>query len=280
MRFAVETLPPFLMAGTRFLLSGAMLYAWARGRGEAKPKPHHWKAAAIVGGLLLFSGNGGVVWAEQYIPSSLAALLISITPLWMVLLDWARPNGVRPNAGVSLGLILGLAGVAFLIGPVHLSTANRFYLWGFAAAVLATVSWAAGSVYSRHAALPSAPLLATGMEMLCGGAMLLGLGLLTGETGQLHFDAVSLRSFLSFLYLVVFGSLIGFTSFSWLLGVAPISRVSTYAYVNPVVAVFLGWAFAHEALSPRMLAAAAIIVLGVVLITTYRPSETRQGEPT
>jgi drug/metabolite transporter (DMT)-like permease len=280
MRFAVETLPPFLMAGSRFLLAGAILYAWARARGEAKPKRLHWIAATVVGGLLLVSGNGGVAWAEQYIPSGLAALLISITPVWMVLLDWARPGGVRPNGGVSLGLILGLVGVAVLIGPVHLSASNHLYFLGAAAAVFATLSWSAGSVYSRHAALPSAPLLATGMEMLCGGALLVALGLLTGEAGNLHLDAVTARSFLSFLYLVVFGSLIGFTSFRWLLGVAPISRVSTYAYVNPVVAVVVGWAFAHEALSPRTLVAAATIVLGVVLITTYRPVETRQGEPT
>lgn len=274
-RFADETIPPFLMAGTRFAIAGAVLYTWTRMRGAKRPGRKYWKSALVVGLLLLVGGNGGVVWAEQVLPSSVTALLISTVPLWIVLLDWLRPGGTVPALPTVGGLLLGFAGVALLVtgetaagtgAPGGVSSAPLYAL----IVVLAAVSWAVGSLYSRSAKMPPVPLLGTGMEMLAGGAVLLVLGAATGELGQVHLQAVSLRSALALLYLIVFGSLIAFTAYIWLLRNAPVARVATYAYVNPVVAVFLGWAFDHEQLSARTLLAAAVIVGGVVVITTFR----------
>ncbi len=269
-RFAIETVPPFLMAGARFTVAGTVLYAWARQRGAPRPTGANWAAGAAVGALLLVGGNGGLVWAEQRIPSGLAALLAGLVPLWIVLLDWLRPGGVRPGGVVVAGLAFGFAGMALLVGPGNLIGGQQVDAVGALVVALATLLWAAGSLYSRRAALPASPLLATSLEMLAGGALLLLAAAITGEAARFHPGAVSLRSLLACGYLIVFGSLVGFTAYGWLLREVPAARVSTYAYVNPVVAVVLGWALAGEPLSGRTLAAAAIIVTGVVLITTYQ----------
>ena len=273
-RFADETIPPFLMAGTRFVSAGAVLYIWTRLRGAERPGRMYWKSALIVGLLLLVGGNGGVVWAEQVLPSSVTALLISTVPIWIVLLDWLRPGGNVPALPTVGGLLLGFAGVALLVtaGTAGTSASGGASSTPFYAVIvlLAAVSWAVGSLYSRSAKMPPVPLLGTGMEMLAGGAVLLVLGVATGELGQVHLQAVSLRSALALFYLIVFGSLVAFTAYIWLLRHAPVARVATYAYVNPAVAVLLGWAFDHEQLSVRTLLAAAIIVGGVVVITTFR----------
>ncbi|HET7091052.1 MAG TPA: drug/metabolite exporter YedA [Anaerolineae bacterium] len=265
-RFAIETMPPFLMGGARYLIAGAILYALTR-RSRAAAVPRiHWRSAFIVGGLLLLGGNGGVIWAEQVIPSGLAALLIATVPLWMALLNWLRGDNVRPNLGVTLGLALGLLGIVFLVSPGESAGGDQVNSLGVLVLVLAALSWSIGSLYSRKAQLPAEPLLATAMEMLAGGALLLVAGLLTGEAGQLRLDQVSPRSLLALGYLIVFGSLVGFSAYVWLLRVSTPARVSTYAFVNPVVAVFLGWALAGESLTPRTLVAAAVIVTAVVLI--------------
>lgn len=271
-RFAIETLPPFFMAGTRFVIAGAVLYGFARLRGASPPARFHWGTAAVVGGLLLLGGNGGVSWAEQLVPSGLAALLIATVPLWMVVLDWVWHGGVRPGGRVAVGLLSGFAGVALLVSPGELAGGSHVDPVGAAVLMLAALSWAAGSLYSRRARLPDSPLLGTAMEMFAGGVLLLMAGLVTGEWARLEIDEVSLRSVLSVGYLIVFGSLIGFTAYIWLLKVTTPARVSTYAYVNPVVAVFLGWALASEPLTFRTLLAAAVIVTAVVLITTSRAS--------
>lgn len=268
-RFAIETLPPFLMAGTRFVIAGALLYAWMRMRGQPRPSAQHWRATAVVGGLLLLGGNGLVVWAEQWVASGVAALLVATVPFWMVLLDWLRPGGVRPSAGIFLGLLIGFGGIALLIGPGDWAGGGVYGL-GAAALVLASLSWAVGSIYSRGAALPQSAPLATGMEMLAGGGLLLLVGTLLGEVGRVDPAGISLRSAAALLYLIVFGSLIGFSAYIWLLGVSTPARVSTYAYVNPVVAVFLGWLLANEPLTPRIGLAVAIIVGAVMVITTRR----------
>ena len=271
--FADETLPPFLMAGTRFVTAGALLYIWARLHNAARPGRRHWRSAAIVGLLLLVGGNGGVVFAEQVVPSSLVALLISTVPIWIVVLDWARPAGVRPTLSTGLGLVLGFAGVALLIG---LDTGQKSPggsinpLYG-SIVLFAAISWAAGSLYSKTAKMPDKPLLGNGMEMLAGGIILLVLGIATGELGQVHLRSISARSVLALGYLIIFGSLVAFTAYIWLLQHAPVARVATYAFVNPVVAVLLGWAFDREQLTGRTLLAAAIIVAGVVVITTFQP---------
>jgi drug/metabolite transporter (DMT)-like permease len=277
-RYAVESLPPFSMAGVRFLLAGGLLYGWARLRGAARPQPVHWRSAAIVGGLLLLGGNGIVVWAERFVDSGLTALLVSTTPLWMVVLYWLFQGGTRPGPRLIAGLVLGFAGVALLARPGSGQVAP------FAAGMLvfASLCWASGSLYSRRAPLPSSPLLATGLEMLCGGALLMVAGLVAGEPWSFEPSAVTAASFWSFLYLVFVGSLVGFTAYIWLLKAAPPALASTYAYVNPMVAVFLGWAFAGEPVTSQTLLSAAVIVAGVALITTAssKPSKPDAEEAT
>lgn len=264
--FAIETLPPFLMASVRFLVAGGFLYTWTRLRGGERPLRAHWVAATIIGGFLLLGGNGAVVWAEQRVSSGMAALLIATLPLWMVLVDWLRPGGTRPTGRVILGLVVGFAGLVYLIGPddAGVESVDRI---GAAVLLFGSLSWAIGSIFARTAPRPRTPLLGTGMEMLAGGALLLVLGLAAGESPQVQLAAVSSRSALALLYLIVFGSLIGYTAYVWLLRVSTPARVSTYAYVNPVVAVFLGWALAGESLGARTLLGAAIIVGSVVIIT-------------
>lgn len=266
-KFAIETLPPLLMAGARFVTAGALLYLWMRLRGASRPTLLHWANATIVGGCLLLGGNGGVVWAAQYVPSGITALIIATVPLWMVLLEWFR--GVRPGGGVIAGLLLGLAGIVLLIGPGEFRADREIHLWGAVVLLCAAFSWAAGSIYARRATLPSSALLATGMEMIMGGALQLLAGSLLGEWGRLELDSISWRSALSFIYLIIFGSWVGFSAYIWLLRVTTAAIASTYAYVNPVVAVFLGWALAGEAFSERTLLAATIIVVAVALITLY-----------
>jgi drug/metabolite transporter (DMT)-like permease len=267
-RIAIETLPPFLMAGTRFLAAGAILYAVARSRGAPRPTRAHWRSAAIIGFLLLMWSNGSVVWAETRVPSGITSLLVTTVPLFMVLIHWMRRDGERPRLGVAAGIVLGLAGVAFLVEPG--TGGERLDPLGTLVLCIAPIAWAWGSIWSRHADLPESPILAIGMEMLAGGALLLVLGLLVGESAQVHVAAISARSVAAWAYLTVFGALVGFTAYLWLLQVSTPAKVSTYAFVNPVVAVFLGWAFAHETVTPRTLIAAAAIIGAVALITFTR----------
>ncbi len=266
-RFAIETVPPLLMAGTRFAVAGTMLYSWTRLRGAPRPTRLHWSAAAVVGGLMLLGGNGGVSWAEQRVFSGLAALLIATVPLWMALLDWKRRGGVRPSGRGAVGLVFGFVGVALLVGPGELAGSSHMDPLGAMVLLLAAFSWAAGSLYSRQAQLPDSPLLAISMEMLTGGVLLLAAGLVTGEGARLEVSQVSPRSVLALGYLILFGSLVAFSAYIWLLKVSTPARAATYAYVNPVVAVILGWALGGEPLTLRTLLAAAVIVSAVVIIT-------------
>jgi drug/metabolite transporter (DMT)-like permease len=271
-KFGVETIPPFVMAGARHVIAGTLLYAWARRRTDERPSARHWLTAAFVGALLLVGGNGSVTWAEQRVSSGMAALLVATMPLWMVLLDWLRPGGVRPHIGAAFGLLLGFGGVALLVGPTKLNS-HQVDPIGAAVLVMAALSWAIGSLYSRHSKVATSPLLAAAMQSLCGGAILWILGAVSGEWARFAPAQVSMRSVLSLAYLVIFGSVLGFTAYIWLLRVTTTSRVSTYAYVNPVVAVLLGWAFAGEAVTPRMIGATALIVVAVALVITqqHRP---------
>jgi len=264
-RFAIETIPPFLMAATRYLTAGALLYGWARLRGAPRPSLLHWRSATILGAFLLLAGNGGVVWAEQHVGSGLAALLISTEPLWIVLLVWLRTGRKRPDWRVMTGLALGFAGLVLLVRP---SGSGSVSLIGVAALVLASLCWAWGSLYGQRAPLPSSPLATTGMQMLAGGAWLLLASTLAGEPARFTVAAVSAKSLLSLGYLTVFGAIVAFTAYVWLMRVAPPVLVSTYAYVNPVVAVLLGWLFAGEPLTGKTLGAAAVILTGVALITS------------
>jgi drug/metabolite transporter (DMT)-like permease len=266
--FAIDTLPPFLMAGTRFLIAGGLLYAGARSFGGApRPARAEWRAGAIAGVLMLLVGNGAVVWSEFRVPSGVAALIVGVVPCCMVLVDWLRPRGTRPTAQVTLGLVLGSAGLFFLIGPESIMGSGRADLLGVAALVIGSFSWAVGSIYSRHATLPRSPFIATAMQMLAGGVALTIVAALHGELAALDVSHFTLRSLAGWLYLIVFGSIVAFTAYAWLLRVSSPARVSTYAYVNPIVAVLLGWTFAGEPLTVRMMIAAAVIVSGVALIT-------------
>lgn len=269
-RFAIETLPPFLMAAGRFLVAGGLMWLWAKRRGAGRPTRRQVAAAAVVGLLLLMGGNGGVVWAELRIDSGLAALLVAMVPLWVVTLEWLRPGGRRPRLPLVLGVAGGLAGIVLLVGPAELAGAERVDLWGAGAVVVASLLWSIGSLYAARADLPASPRQATAIEMLVGGAGLVLVGVVTGEPGRLDLAAVSPLSWAALAYLVVFGSLLAFSAYVWLLRVAPPSKVATYAYVNPVVALVLGWALAGEELTARTLIAAAVILASVGLIVTYR----------
>jgi drug/metabolite transporter (DMT)-like permease len=264
-RFAIETIPPFLMAAARYLTAGVLLYGWSRLRGAPRPSLVHWRSAVIIGALLLLAGNGGVVWAEQRVSSGLVALLISTEPLWIVLMTWLRDRRQRPGGRVVAGLLLGFAGLVLLVRP---SSSGGLDPLAVVAVLIASLSWAWGSLYSQRAKLPASPLLSTGMQMLSGGGLLLLAAALTGEPARFALAEVSTRSLLSLAYLVVFGAIIAFTAYVWLLRSASTVLVSTYAYVNPVVAVLLGWAFAGEPLTRGTLVAAAVILTGVALISS------------
>lgn len=276
-RFAIETLPPLLMASVRFLVAGALLYAWARSRGAPRPTRAQWRAAAIVGGLLFVGGNGAVVVSEQWVPSGLVALVVASVPLWMVVVDWLWGSRARPGLQVTVGLLAGFGGVAFLAGSPGAGAGGGHELAGILLVTLGSLAWAAGSIYARQADLPPRPRLWVGMQMLAGGAFLLPLAVATGELGRLDPAGISMKSVLALAYLIVFGALLAFSAYIWLLGVSTPARVSTYAYVNPVVALFLGWALADEPLTFRSVVAGAIIVGSVVVITTgsSRPGEVR-----
>jgi drug/metabolite transporter (DMT)-like permease len=275
-RFAVETMPPFLTAGFRFLIAGGVLYIFRRLRGDKAPLRLEWRSAAIVGLFLLVGGNGGLMWAEQRVASGIAALLIGSVPLWIALLDSLRPGGRRPDRWVIIGVLAGFAGILILIGPAQLiGIQGEVDPLGAVVLLLAALSWAAGSLYNRGAKLPDSPLLGTGMEMLVGSLGLFILGTVTGEWSQMDLTSFSTRSLLGFAYLVVFGSLVGFASYVWLLRVAPTMLVSTYAYVNPLVAILLGSLLAGEALTPRVVLAVMFILGSVVLITLTNPATSK-----
>ena len=264
-RFAIETLPSALMLGTRFLGAGGIMYIWLRARGAKAPRAIHWRSAAILGILMPVFGTGIVVWAEKRVPSGTAALLVAIEPLWIVLLQWVHPNGKRPSAAVIAGVALGLAGLYLLVDPGGTKAHGNFFAEGVL--LLAALSWAIGSLYSRSAPRAEAKFLGTAMEMLVAGAVLITLGLAGGEAGHFSFAAASGKSWMALLYLITFGSIIAYTAYVWLLRTVSPTLVSTYAFVNPVVAVLLGWAFAGEPLNARTIAAAAVIVGAVALIT-------------
>jgi len=267
-RVAIETLPPLMMAGARYLAAGGVLYALARWRGAPAPRREHWRWATVVGAFMLLGGNGAVVWAEQRVPSGLAALLIATVPLWMALLAWRSGAAPRPSGLILLGLLLGMLGVALLVSARGLGDGRGVDPIGAVVLIGGALSWAHGSLVARRGPAPSNPFLATAMQMLAGGVCLTVAGLARGEWGRFDPAAVSSRSVFAFLYLWSFGSFLGFTAYIYLLRATTPARAATYAFVNPLVAVVLGWTLAGETLSARTLVAAAIIVSGVVAIVT------------
>lgn len=279
-KIAIETIPPFLMAGMRFTIAGLMLYALARSRGAKRPTREHWRNSAVIGALLFLAGNGALTWAELRVPSGLAALLLSIIPLWMVLLHhFELRRGL--DWQLILGLVLGLAGIALLVGPRELLGGGRVSPLGAGVLVAGSIAWSIGSLYARRAKMPKSALLSASMEMLAGGAGLFLLGMVVGEGRALIHPIASAHSLWALSYLIVFGSLLGFTAYHWLLTVSTPSRVATYAYVNPVIAVLLGWALGGESLTVRIGVATAVIVLAVALIIAQQArGETTKEELT
>ena len=266
-RFAVETLPPLLMAGVRFLVAGAVLFLWRLWLGDTMPSKAQLRNSAIVGAALLLGGNGAVVVAETWMASGLAALLVATVPLFVVLFEWARPSGQRPSLQVTAGLVLGLAGISLLIDPGSVGTGGTADLLGGGLLLFASCSWAAGTVFARHTDLPKSDLLGASTHMLFGGAWLVLAGLAWGEWPAFDPQSVTLASVLGLVYLIVFGSLIGFVAYSWLMRHADPTLVSTYAYVNPVIAVLLGWGLVGEVVTGRTLLAGGIVLVAVAMIT-------------
>jgi drug/metabolite transporter (DMT)-like permease len=269
-RFAVETLPPFLMGGARFICAGLILYGALRFRGAPRPARGSWGNAAVIGALLIGAGNGGVNWAEQYVSSGKTALIIAGTPLWFALFDWLRPGGSRPSFQTMLGITIGFAGVAILVGARPGSGSERSAPSAIAALLAASMAWASGSLYAKYTARPSAVFMNTAQQMITGGVILGLMGLGLGEFTALNWTKITARSGGAFIYLTFVGSLVGFTAYGWLLKATTPARASTYAYVNPVIALLLGWAIGGESLNASMLLAALVIVLGVIVITTRR----------
>lgn len=282
-KYAIETLPPFLMAGSRFVFAGSILLVWARFTADyEKPKAAHWKTSFIVGTLLLLGGNGGVVFAEHHLSSSLAALLVATEPFWIVLLSWLWLKGARPNLKAVLGIAFGFFGVWLLISGQATTTESTnlssMQLFGTIAVIAAAFSWATGSIYGLRAPVPKSSLQTAGMQMFSGGLVLLLVSLIAGEWTTFSIRDVSANSWFGLVYLIIFGSLVGFTAYSWLLKNAQPAMVATYAYVNPIIAVFLGWLIAGESFTGQMLFGAGVIVGSVVLITSHDKDKDAERE--
>jgi drug/metabolite transporter (DMT)-like permease len=268
MKVAIETIPPFLMGGLRFFTAGALVYLWECRKGGSQPKKSQWLSAAAVSILLLVLSMGGLVWAQQFIPTSIAAIIFATVPFWMALIDWAFCGGKRPNPLVVLGLSVGFGGVILLVNNSVTQGSDSPSDWlGYLVATLAAISWAWGSLCSRTTRLPESPFMSVALQNLTGGAVYFLLSLLLGEWSRFSLGNLSVSSVLSLIYLIIFGSLIGFGAYIWLLKSTDPTIVSTYAYVNPVVAVFLGWLLAGEQLSSADTCAAAIILCAVIIIT-------------
>ncbi|HNJ14695.1 MAG TPA: EamA family transporter [Anaerolineales bacterium] len=271
-KVSIETIPPFFHAAVRFLISGMILVVWQRSAGRQMPTRKQWVSAGIIGTFLLLGGNGLVAWAEQFIPSGIAALIIGSMPMFLVIGEAIRPNGVKPTWQGIVGLLVGFAGIFILVGPSEISgSTEKLNPLGVIALLSACLFWATGSLYSKTADLPKSSLMNTGAQMLVGSVSLLIVSLISGELNGWDVSAVSTRSLVGLAYLIFIGSLVGFVSYGWLLQNAPISLVSTYAYVNPIVAVLLGVWFANEALEPRIWLATAIIIGSVIFINSTKP---------
>ena len=270
-RIAVETIPPFMMAGLRFFLAGGVMLPIALARGGRFPSLRHWRSAAIVGGLMLVGGIGLLSLAERRLPSGLAALVVATIPIWITLFEWLGFRGKRPSIQTFTGLGLGFAGAALLFVPALDTKAGTYDLRGMGIVFVGAMLFAIGSLYSRRAPLPEDTRISTASEMLAGGFLLLLVSLLASEPARLDVAAISMRSILALAYLTVFGSIIGYTAYLWLLKIVEPAKVGTNFYVNPIIAVLVGGVVAGETVTLPMVIAAAVILLGVAVITTTLP---------
>jgi drug/metabolite transporter (DMT)-like permease len=266
-KYAIETMPPFFLGFTRFAASGGLLLAYALWRGASKPTAWELKMAAITGVLMLGFGNGAVMWAEKTIPSGVVALIVSSVPIWVVIIDWLRPGGVRPRTAMFVGLVLGLAGIVTLVGPRAIIGEGNVDEIGALVMLAGSVAWAVGSLLTRGNK-PRSPILFSALQMLAASAAMAIIGVVNGDMFAFSPASLTPKSVFSFVYLVFAGSIIGFTAYVYLLGVVSAAKAATYAYVNPVIAVLLGWGFAGEPLGLRTMVAAAVVLAGVAIITT------------
>jgi len=278
-RYAVESIPPLLMMGMRHLIAGSLVFLWARRRGIPPPTTKQWAYAGVAGALLFLGGHGSLAWAEQKVPSGLAALLCATLPLWTVMLGRLQGSERALGGRAWAGLLLGFAGVGLLIAPDLRQAGSVISLLPTLGVLASAFSWSVGTIYTRSVKMPSSTVLAAAMEMMAGGVLLLALGTIVGEGGHLRLASLTLKSVLALAYLTVFGSIVAFTAFTWLQTVTSAARVSTYAYVNPVVAVFIGWALAGEAIGAHTLLATVVILAGVALVNTRSASKARPVLP-
>jgi drug/metabolite transporter (DMT)-like permease len=287
-KFSIETIPPFLMAGARFVLAGIIMYAIASSQGSLLRRSglkgrigesnwRNWRTSLIIGACLLLGGNGGVTISEKFIDSGLAALIVAIVPIYIVLLGWATGMAPRPTPIMWMGLAGGFLGVGILFGPgLHFhSVAGRNPAIGISILLVTSFIWSAGSLYSRVAKHAASPFLTAAQQMICGGILLFVAGIATGELSRFHPSSISILSLGSFVYLVIIGAVVGYTAYIWLLRHCEPAKVATYAYVNPIVAVLLGTFFAGETVTVHMLVAAALIIGSVALIITAQQLRTR-----
>ncbi|MCU0427926.1 MAG: EamA family transporter [Candidatus Kapabacteria bacterium] len=277
-RFAIETLPPVLMAGARFTIAGLVMLAWARLSGAAYPTWAEVRSASIVGLMLVTLCNGMFTVAMGRVPSAIGALVATSLPIWMVLLDWLRPDGKRPANGVFAGVVMGFGGIVMLVQPWKYflddaQSSQHFDFIGFLLMFFGTIAWAVGSIYARHTKLPSAPRMNTAVQLLSGGLIMLVLALCIGDLGRIQLENISLKSFVAFLYLIAFGSIAAFSAYAWLLQNVSTALASSYTYINPIVALLLGATLGGESITANMLIAMVIILFAVGIIAKYRSAQ-------
>jgi len=279
--FAIQSIPPFLMAGTRFLLAGLIMFAIARTQGPLRSTSTEWRTSLIVGACLLLGGNGGVTLSEKFIESGLASLIVATVPIYITLLGWLFGMTPRPAPIVWLGLAGGFLGVAMLMGPAlrFSSGSGSHPAVGMSILLLSSFLWSAGSLYSRTAKHSASPFVAAAQQMFCGGVLLMLVGSFVGEPKDFHPGNITTLSLSAFAYLVLIGAIVGYTAYFWLLRHCDPAKVATYAYVNPIVAVALGALFAHETITLRTLLAAALIIGSVALIITVQQLKTKTLPP-
>ena len=265
-RYAVETIPPLMMIGIRSLTAGIILYFISRFKNREKIKRENILPLFTIGALFFLIGHGLLAWAQQYVPSGMAAVLVSAEPLWIIGIEWFFLKDIRVKGRGVSGLFLGFGAILYLIFTATGSTTSDNDFLASALIVVATLSWGAGAVYSRVANVPGSNLLSSGMELIFGGILVLIASFIIGEPSRFQISQVSLRSFLGLLYLITFGSVIAFSAYTWLLGHTSATRISTHTYVNPVIAVFLGWLIANEQITASLLVATVIIIISVYLV--------------
>src|ERR1700737_4658952 len=277
--FAIQSIPPFLMAGARFLLAGLIMFAIARTQGPLRSTSAEWRTALIVGACLLLGGNGGVTLSEKFIESGLASLIVATGPIYITLLGWLFGMTPRPAPIVWLGLAGGFLGVAMLMGPALRFSGSSHSGIGMSILLLSSFIWSAGSLYSRTAKHSASPFLAAAQQMFCGGVLLMLVGLFVGEPKNFHPSNITTLSLGAFAYLVFIGAIVGYTAYFWLLRHCDPAKVATYAYVNPIVAVLLGAMFAGENLTLRTAVAAGLIIGSVAMVITVQQLRTKTLPP-